>query len=270
MRSPSTVPLGPRHAWRSALLARTLAGALPPAGPGAGPLAGPEAGPAALPLLDIGCGEGSLACRLASEGHRVWALDLAPRRLARARDRARAAGLRVAWVRADATRLPFADARFAGVAMGEVLEHLVRDDKALSEVARVLAPGAALALTVPAGPARYGPLDRAAGHQRRYDRARLRKVLEGPGLSVELLRGWGFPFGRVYDRCFQRPALLRQHRPSGRLFRALARRAWVHRLWWSLFDLDEQVEAGDRGAGLIALARRTGPGRADPGPTAPR
>lgn len=266
MRPRMTVPPGPRHAWRTALLGRTLARALPLAGPEAGS----EAGPGALPLLDLGCGEGSLACRLAFEGHRVCALDLDPRRLARARERARAPGLRIAWVRADATRLPFADARFAGVAMGEVLEHLVRDDKALAEVARVLAPGAALALTVPAGPARYGSLDRAAGHQRRYDRARLRKVLEGSGLSVELLRGWGFPSGRVYDRWIQRPALLGQHLPSGSLVRWLARRGWVDRFWQALFDLDERVEAGDRGAGLIALARRTRAASTDPGPAPPR
>jgi hypothetical protein len=74
---------------------------------------------------------------------------------------------------------------------------------------------------------------------------------------VELLRGWGFPFGRVYDRLVQRPVLA-----AGPGLRAVAtaasRRPAVSRAWLALFALDEHLRAGDRGSGWLIVGRRPG------------
>ncbi len=252
---------GPRHAWRVDLLARTLLGAVPG-----------ESGP----LLDVGCGDGGLALVLARQGRAVLVFDPDPVRIARARDRAARAGLtgQVLLFRADATALPLPDASVAGAAAGEVLEHIARDDLALREIARVLAPGGAIALTVPAGPQRMGAGDYAAGHVRRYDRAMLGALIEGAGLRVELLRGWGFPFGRVYDRWVQRPALeIQRRRGNGDAVAVVAggigrlgRAAWMVALWRGLFAMDEGVArvgagpAGEHGSGWVAVGRKVAGG----------
>jgi SAM-dependent methyltransferase len=65
---------------------------------------GPDAPPAGR-ALDIGCGTGTQSVYLASHGWEVTGVDAVDRPLARARDRSRAAGVTVDWVRGDVTRL---------------------------------------------------------------------------------------------------------------------------------------------------------------------
>lgn len=65
-------------------------------------------GPGALPAgraLDVGCGTGTQAVYLASNGWQVAAVDAVPRPLARARARADAAGVNVDWILADVARI---------------------------------------------------------------------------------------------------------------------------------------------------------------------
>jgi len=247
MRDDDPCPyVGPRHLWRVGLVARTLLATAPPVGP----------------LLDAGCGDGTLALALAGAGRAVVAFDLDPARLRRARRSAASAGRgdRVLLLRADATAMPFGDAGFAGAAAGDVLEHLARDDLAMREIARVLAPGGVVALTLPAGPRRMSGTDLAAGHVRRYDRAMVARLIEGAGLRVVLLRGWGLPFGRAYDRWVQRPALAARDRPAERWVARLGRSRPVAAVWRALFAIDERVPAGERGSGWVAVGRKKGEG----------
>ncbi len=206
------------------------------------------------PLLDAGAGAGTLALHLAAAGRSVAALDIAAaglRNLAGARD---LSGGRLHVVRGRIEALPWPDEHFAAVAAGEVFEH-VDDTAAAAELWRVLVPGGALVATVPAGPERFGALDRAVGHLRRYDRARLRGVLEGAGFGVETLYGWGWPFGRIYDSVVQRPALAAGPR-GRRVLEGMGDLAPVSVVWRALFAIDDRVAAGDRGSGLLAVARK--------------
>src|SRR5438309_1553615 len=93
-----------------------------------------------LPLLDFGCGHGMAAVVLARRGARVTALDLSHGYLDEARQRARANGVAVAFVKADGERLPFADSVFARVWGNAVLHHLDLG-RAAAELRRVLRPG---------------------------------------------------------------------------------------------------------------------------------
>jgi SAM-dependent methyltransferase len=52
-------------------------------------------------------------------------------------------------VKGDALELPYADASFDCVIASEILEHVPEDDRAISELVRVLKPGGSLAITVP-------------------------------------------------------------------------------------------------------------------------
>jgi SAM-dependent methyltransferase len=87
--------------------------------------------------------------------------------------------------------LPFADASFDCVIISEVLEHLHEDQRALTEITRVLKPGGVLAASVP----RQGPetvcwalseryRTTPGGHVRIYRARELRGMLEGAGYRV--------------------------------------------------------------------------------------
>jgi SAM-dependent methyltransferase len=52
-------------------------------------------------------------------------------------------------VKGDALDLPYADGNFDCVIASEILEHVPEDDRAISELVRVLKPGGSLAITVP-------------------------------------------------------------------------------------------------------------------------
>ena len=69
-------------------------------------LAGLEGGS----VLDLACGPGRHAAALAKRGFRVTGVDLSPSLLRRARDRARAEGVDVEWVREDMRRFVRPDA----------------------------------------------------------------------------------------------------------------------------------------------------------------
>ena len=89
-------------------------------------------------ILEVGCGTGVLAAALAErEAARVWAVDAEPAMLEVARARVPASvGLKAG--RAEA--LPFRDGWFERAVMRQVVQHVERE-RALPELARVLAPG---------------------------------------------------------------------------------------------------------------------------------
>jgi ubiquinone/menaquinone biosynthesis C-methylase UbiE len=96
--------------------------------------------------LDVGCGTGFFALLLAGLGHRPVGVDLADAMLARAREKADAAGLDVDFRSADAEHLPFAEGSFDLVIERHVIWTLPDPPRALAEWARVLRPGGRLVL----------------------------------------------------------------------------------------------------------------------------
>ena len=95
-------------------------------------------------VLDLGCGPG-VVCGLAAErGAMPTGVDVAPGMLAEARLR----HPELSFVEADAVALPFEDGSFEACVGGFVLNHLPEPEAAVDELARVLAPGGALALSL--------------------------------------------------------------------------------------------------------------------------
>jgi ubiquinone/menaquinone biosynthesis C-methylase UbiE len=111
-------------------------------------LAGPLAGRF---VLDVGCGDGTLAGAFAASGAaRVIGCDADARMIARANQSHASSGpaclVAPAFLVADATRLPFADASFDIVSIVTVLAFIPDAGAALREIARVLRPGGTLVL----------------------------------------------------------------------------------------------------------------------------
>ncbi len=89
-------------------------------------------------VLDIGCGEDIILG--ASPFPRV-SLDIADVRLTRFTNRDRVCG--------DAMRLPFRAGSCSAIVLSAILEHLPDPGRALSEAARVLAPGGRVIVVIP-------------------------------------------------------------------------------------------------------------------------
>ena len=170
--------VGPRHELRERLLLDLFLSASP----------GPR-------VLDAGAGQGTMSRRLEHLGFEVTSTDVSMAAVELLSGRV-TGDVR----QASVTALPFEDSSFDGVVLGEVLEHVEEDGRALQEVARVLKPRGVLAASVPANPALFGRSDEWAGHVRRYTRPALLEACSDAGLSVKSCLGWGFPFSRLYHR----------------------------------------------------------------------
>ena len=96
----------------------------------------PQAGERAL---DLACGTGDIAFRLAGLGARVCGLDITPRMLQLARGKTTAPAC--TWTTGDMSALPFADGTFDIVTTGYGLRNVPDLDAAVAEITRVLRPG---------------------------------------------------------------------------------------------------------------------------------
>jgi ubiquinone/menaquinone biosynthesis C-methylase UbiE len=97
-------------------------------------------------LLDLGCGNGSLAGRLAAQGALVTGVDPSPAALERARERHPELSFLAP---AEDGRLPLPDASFDVVTCVHVLEHVADTQTLMSEARRVLVSGGLMVATVP-------------------------------------------------------------------------------------------------------------------------
>jgi SAM-dependent methyltransferase len=140
-----------------------------------------EFAPDAREVLDVGCGAGAFLAELPG-GLIGTGLDFSEESIRLCRER----GL-PRLVQASAEAMPLPDAAFDAVVSLDTLEHVADDGAAAREIARVLRPGGAAILNVPAFPWLWGPHDVALHHHRRYTASSFRSLLEGAGLRIELL-----------------------------------------------------------------------------------
>jgi ubiquinone/menaquinone biosynthesis C-methylase UbiE len=84
----------------------------------------------------------------------------------------------------DLVHCPLPDNSIDVVVMLNVLEHIQDDGEAVRQVARILKPGGAVVIEVPAGPHLYDVYDKVLMHYRRYELAGLVRLLKGADLSV--------------------------------------------------------------------------------------
>lgn len=135
-------------------------------------------GPASRRILDIGCGTGATLATLEEFGE-VIGMDRSREALRFCRRRGRS---RLALALGEA--LPLSASSVDIITALDLLEHIEDDAAAVREMARALAPGGLLLVTVPALPFLWSEHDEALAHVRRYRARRLRGLLEQAGLEV--------------------------------------------------------------------------------------
>ena len=145
-------------------------------------------------VLEIGCGQGAVGVRLATR-HRYTGVELDGASVAVARERA--TGLDARLVHGPLSTLD--DDGFDLVCAFEVIEHIDDDAAALAEWAGRLRPGGTLLLSTPAWPSRYGAMDAAVGHYRRYEPDALAGLLTAAGLVDVGTRLYGAPLGYALE-----------------------------------------------------------------------
>lgn len=148
-------------------------------------LAGARGGP----VLDLSCGPGLFARRLAESGAfaHVYALDPSEAMLHQCVEGgAKSCGVEL--VRADASYLPFADASLAGIHAGAALHLWPNPNEGISEVARVLRPGGVfVASTFVRAPSRRAQLVaeafQLASRAQVFEKSALRNMCTAVGLT---------------------------------------------------------------------------------------
>ena len=84
----------------------------------------------------------------------------------------------------DVTACPLPDSCVDVVVALNVLEHIKDDQLALRQILRILKPGGALVLEVPAGPELYDNYDRLLCHYRRYSMKHVSSIVRAEGYSI--------------------------------------------------------------------------------------
>jgi SAM-dependent methyltransferase len=221
-------------------------------------------------VLEIGVGQGSVGVLLARR-YDYTGIDLDETVLETARSRFRKGGV-------DPARLVLGGLEqvegraFDLVCAFEVLEHLEDDVAALTEWRSHVAPGGAIALSVPADPRRFSKADEKAGHYRRYTREGLSTVLTEAGFTNVRLLNYGFPVGYVLEA--GRNVYARRHLRSELSYeeRTLASGRWLQPpegagrmmalVSRPLCHLQRPFAGRELGTGLVALAERPLSGQA--------
>jgi SAM-dependent methyltransferase len=138
--------------------------------------------PDAKSLLEVGCGTGFVLAgiresfpRMRLVGSEIFAdgLIFAKARLPE-----------VELYQMDARRIPF-EREFDVVGVFDVLEHVIEDENVLVQMFNAARPGGGLLITVPQHPFLWSASDQHAKHQRRYNRAELRRKVENVGFRIE-------------------------------------------------------------------------------------
>jgi SAM-dependent methyltransferase len=134
--------------------------------------------------IEIGSGLGDYALDWAPYFARFTATEADPDRLVLLKERL--AGQRNVEVRQ--MLLPCEDtAEYTGAVSYNVLEHIDDHVGALRSISRLVRPGGAVVLIVPAFPFAMSPVDIATGHVRRYTKRTMANALADAGLRVERL-----------------------------------------------------------------------------------
>lgn len=130
-------------------------------------------------VLEVGCGSGGVASALARAGYQVTGVDTAEHLVKKANERSPDS----TFVVGDVAFLPEAcQGPFQVIGFFDVLEHIDDPAQLVRAALRFAAPGALLAVTVPALRLLHTPVDDISGHKKRFEPGELTQLLESAGI----------------------------------------------------------------------------------------
>jgi len=129
--------------------------------------------------LDLGCGTGALMTELKAKGIDPEGIDMSTEALAFCRQRGLAS-----LVLGRGEAIPIRSGSVPAVVALDVFEHVEDDRAAFTETFRILQPGGALVLSVPAYRWLWGPHDVALMHFRRYSKKEILEKLSTSGFTI--------------------------------------------------------------------------------------
>lgn len=133
-------------------------------------------------ILEIGCGIGNFTKSLEKYGN-IFAMDVSnnyveqTKKIVKKKDN-------VGWGDIEKGKYFFKNKKFNCIVCINVLEHIKDDQRALRNMYELLNRGGYLVLLVPAFSFLYGDIDKSIGHFRRYNRGKLRKMLNEIGYKI--------------------------------------------------------------------------------------
>jgi SAM-dependent methyltransferase len=141
-------------------------------------------------VLEIGCSSGFLLRDLVAQlpGHRIFGADYT-------RETLESLGSRlpgVPLVQFDLTQCPLSANFVDVIVLLNVLEHIEDHEAALAQLFRIVRPGGAVIIEVPAGPSLFDVYDRVLMHHRRYDMNELTRLVEWQGFIIDRRSHLGF------------------------------------------------------------------------------
>jgi len=154
------------------------------------------------------------------------------------------------------TSIPFEDASFSLILATDIVEHVDDDTLALSEIRRVLRPGAAALITVPAFPSLWGLQDEVSHHRRRYRLGGLLERIRGAGLEIE--RSFHFNY-LLFAPIWAARQVLKRWRPTSFKSEGTYNSPLINKMLGAVFDFDvatAQQVSPPFGVSILAVARR--------------
>jgi SAM-dependent methyltransferase len=160
------------------------------------------------PFIDAGCGSGDVSVHFAERGWPGTAVDFSADAVKETAQRLSSyPNVRARQGDLFELELPLARTIF----LMDVIEHVKEDEAFVGRVARSLAPGGHVVVTVPVNPPEWRWDDEFYGHYRRYVKPEFCQMLERSGFEVLSMWDCSFPLfwlmRRVYTRFFPKPAM---------------------------------------------------------------
>lgn len=214
-------------------------------------------------VVELGCGLGAFGARLARAYGDYVGVEPDPGSAAVARARV------APWSGQVVPGIDDLPAAAELICAFEVLEHLPDDVAELRRWCRLAAPGALVAISVPAEPERYGAWDERVGHYRRYTREGVAAMLRASGVEPVTVTQYGYPFGYALEGARNAVArradddvhgvpMTRRTESSGRQRQASSAAMGMVRATVSAPFVAWQRGHPDRGPGIVASGRVLG------------
>lgn len=141
--------------------------------------------------LLIGIGTGYFLKKLEDRGFKGMALDISKESIARAKK----------ITNINYTKIQFGNIlkyrnnqKLSLIFCFEVLEHIKDDQKAISNIYKLLKNKGLFIFSVPAHMSKWGKMDDLGGHFRRYERKEILTKLKKTGFKIQKIWTFGFPF----------------------------------------------------------------------------